>query len=177
VTRPAQQTALPETTLAANALLEVPQEARAFLWRGLMEAAEGALDLWEQTPPRHRGAVPSFPVRHAGQQRFNPDDLRCQTLEGWHRLTGLEVQLAVEALEALIQTDEARYRALLAEQCARVGQLYSELKRRAGVGVALALLRGELHKLRYRASPVLASLTYDETSRPPSGTTHQQRMR
>ena len=66
---------------------------------------------------------------------------------------------------------------MLAEQCARVGQLYSELKRRAGVGVALALLRGELRMLRYRASPVLASLIYDETGRPPSAATHQQGVR
>ena len=50
---------------------------------------------------------------------------------------------------------------MLAEQCARVGQLYSELKRRAGVGVALALLRGELRMLRYRASSALAPLIYD----------------
>ena len=89
--------------LAADALLEVPQEARALLWRGLMDAVEGALDLWEQTPPGHRGAPPSFPVQHAGQPRFNPDDLRAQTLAGWHRLTGIELRLAVEALEALIQ--------------------------------------------------------------------------
>ena len=89
--RPAQQTALTATRWPPTALLEVPQEARALLWHGLMEAVEGALDLWEQTPPGIGRAVPSFPVQHAGQQRFNPDDLRAQTLAGWHRLIGHRV--------------------------------------------------------------------------------------
>jgi hypothetical protein len=125
------------------------------LRQGLLEAAEGALDLWEQTPPGARREPLPFPVRHAGQPYFHPDHLREQTLAGWHRLMGIELRLAVQALEALIQQDEARYRAYLAEQCVRVGQLYDELKRRAGAWVAQALVRGELRLLRYRASPVV----------------------
>jgi hypothetical protein len=42
-----------------------------------------------------------------------------------------------------------------------VGQLYSELKRRAGVSLALCIVRGELRMLRYCASPTLAPLIYD----------------
>jgi hypothetical protein len=39
--------------------------------------------------------------------------------------------------------------------------LYSELKRRAGMSVAPAILRGDVRLLRYRASPALAGLVYD----------------
>jgi hypothetical protein len=74
---------------------------------------------------------------------------------------GIELRLAAQALEALIQADAAVYRTLLAEECGRVGQLYSELARRAGEWVALALMRWELRLLRYRASPVTAGLVYD----------------
>jgi hypothetical protein len=57
-----------------------------------------------------------------------------------------------------MQSDEPIYRARLAEQCGRIGQLYSELKRRAGGWVAEARMHWELRLLRYRASPVLAPL-------------------
>ena len=57
-------------------------------------------------------------------------------------------------------TGDARYEKLLGEQCARIGQLYAELKRRAGACLALTLLRGELRLLRYRASAALAPLVY-----------------
>ncbi|HLV97247.1 MAG TPA: hypothetical protein VKT82_01100, partial [Ktedonobacterales bacterium] len=53
-----------------------------------------------------------------------------------------------------------------AEQCARVGQLYAEMERRAGGWVAWALLHWELRLLRYRASSVLAPLIYDERPQP-----------
>jgi hypothetical protein len=51
-----------------------------------------------------------------------------------------------------------RFEASLAEECSRVGQLYHEMERRAGAWVAL--LRWELRLLRYRISPVVASLVY-----------------
>lgn len=149
------QTPLPDP------LLEAPADAQAALWQGLLEAVEGALDLWERLPAGHHSA-PIFPVQHAGKLRFPPESLRAQTLAGWHRLVGIELRLAAQALEALLQAGEpAVYRAVLAEQCARVGQLYAELKRRAGAWVALALLRWELRLLRYRASPVVGPLVYD----------------
>lgn len=144
----------------ADALLEVPQEAQDVLWQGLVQAVDGALDLWDRTPPARRSAPP-FNIQHAGKLHFNPADLRAQTLEGWHRLVGIELRLAAQMLEALILGESEVYRALLAEQCARVGQLYGELKRRAGARFALLILRWEARLLRYRASPVLAPLIYD----------------
>ena len=147
--------------LAADVLLEVPQQARSVLWHGLTSAVSGALDVWERTPSGRQRVLPAFSVQHAGKRRFHPADLRQHSLASWHRLLGIELRLAVEALEALIQRDEAIYRAALAEQCARVGQLYSELARRAGEWVAEALLRWELRLLRCRASPALAPLIYN----------------
>ena len=147
--------------LAAEALLAVPPEVRAVLWRGLVEALSASLAHWEQTPPGHQSAPPTFAVQHAGKPHFPPADLRAQSLAGWHRLMGLELRLTAEALEALLYNEAAAYRALLAEQCARVGQLYAELKRRAGEVVAVAIVRWELRLLCYRASPVLASLIYE----------------
>jgi hypothetical protein len=100
-------------------------------------------------------------VQHAGKPRFDPAHLREQTLSGWHRLTGIELRQAAQALEELIRADSATQRARLAEQCIRIGQLYDELKRRAGEWMARATLDWELRMLRYRASPVLAPLIYD----------------
>jgi hypothetical protein len=148
-------------TRAAEPLLAVPEAARRWLWRGLLEAVDGALDLWERTPPGQRQPSP-FSVQHAGAPAFDPAALRQQTLAGWHRLVGIELRLAAQRLEALLVTAEPEVQwALLAEQCARVGQLYAELLRRTQAWVAEALLRWELRLLRYRASPVLAPLIYD----------------
>jgi len=152
---------VPGAALADEALLAVPLEARSILWRGLRRSVEEALDLWDRTPAGMR-QPPVFNIQHAGGPCFNPADLRQQTLEGWHRLTGIEVRLAAQVLEALMVTgDAARYEKLLAEQCVRIGQLYAELKRRAGAWMALALLHQELRLLRYRASPVVSLLVYD----------------
>jgi hypothetical protein len=149
-------------TKTARALLGVPQEARYLLWRGLTEAAQGALDLVEHTPAGVKHEPPVFVIQHAGQPVFEEASLRCQTLSGWHRVMGLELRLAAQVLEALILTgDAARYGPLLAEQCARVGQLYRELVRRAGAWMACALLGWELRMLHYRASPTVSPLVYD----------------
>ncbi|HEU5369008.1 MAG TPA: hypothetical protein VFU69_11110 [Ktedonobacterales bacterium] len=155
---PAQPSSSPSGRAAA-APRALPAEAQYILWQGLRAAATDALDLWDNTPPGSKRQPPAFPVRHAGKPSFHPAALRQQTLAGLHRLLGIEIRLAAQALEALILTGEAAaYRARLAEQCGRVGQLYSELARRAGVGAALAVLRWELGLLRYRASPVLSRL-------------------
>jgi hypothetical protein len=158
--RSANQSPLPGTSLAADVLLAVPLAARGVLWAGLTEAVGEALTFWERTPAGGAAEPPSFPIQHAGKRSFNPADLHQQTLANWHRLTGLELRLAVQALEALLQADTPLARAMLAEQCARVGQLYSELERRAGADIARCILRWELRLLRYRSSPVLASLIY-----------------
>jgi hypothetical protein len=72
-------------------------------------------------------------------------------LSDWHRFTGLELRLAVEALEALLQEDQPIYRQMLAEECERVGQLFSEMQRRANGWIAKALLAWELKLLHYRS--------------------------
>ncbi|HLV98809.1 MAG TPA: hypothetical protein VKT82_09055 [Ktedonobacterales bacterium] len=147
-------------------LLAVPAEAQRCICRALMQAIEGALDLEDRTPTGHRSPPPVFTVQHAGKPRFNPDDLRQQTLQGWHRLVAIELRLAVLALEALHCLPEDRtYQDLLAEQCARVGQLYAELKRRAGSGFALHILRWELRLLRYRDSPIINALLFPAAGR------------
>ncbi|HEY7356428.1 MAG TPA: hypothetical protein VH590_08170 [Ktedonobacterales bacterium] len=139
----------------------VPEEAQQHLCRALLRAIEQALDLEERVPPGHRSAPPALPVQHAGKPRFDPDLLAQQTLPGWHRLVAIELRLAVLALEALCCVPEDRaYQDLLAEQCARVGQLYHELKRRAGACFALHILRWELRLLRYRASSVINDLLF-----------------
>ncbi len=151
----------PADPLAARALLAVPQEARAWLWHGLREAVEGTLALWERTAPGVQHPLPVFTLHHTGQPRFNEADLRRQPLENWHRLLGVELRLAAQTLEALILTnDAATYAPRLAEQCARVGQLYAEMYRRANEWVATALLKWELKLLRYRASPIVGPLVY-----------------
>ena len=160
--RSARQSPPPGVVLATEALLEVPQEARAVLWQGLTQAVSGALEVWERLPAGHQGEPPPLTIQHAGKRRFQSAALRRQTLAGWHRLLGIELRLAAEALEALIvAADAAAYRATLADQCARVGQLYAELKRRAGACVALSIVRWEVRLLRYRGSAALAPLIYD----------------
>jgi hypothetical protein len=149
-----------DAPLASDALLAVPAEARQVLWDGLTEAVAATLDARERLPPGGQNEPPPFTVQHAGKPQFNPLHLRQQTLEGWHRLAGIELRLAAQALEALLQANAEVYSTLLAEQCGRVGQLYSELARRAGGWVALSILRWELRLLRYRASTVLAPLIY-----------------
>ncbi|HLW03913.1 MAG TPA: hypothetical protein VKT82_35020 [Ktedonobacterales bacterium] len=150
-----------QPALADDPLLEVPDAARADLWKGLTEAVEGALDLWDLLPAGGRSAPP-YTIQHSGKRRFQPQALREQTLAGWHRLVGIELRLAAQALEGIIQEQEsATHYATLAEQCARVGQLYTEMQQRAGAWMAQALLRWELRMLRYRASPVVSRLVYD----------------
>ncbi len=151
----------PADALLGQALLAVPSEARGVLWRGLRQAAQGALDLWERTPAGARHAPHVFTIQHAGRPQFNEAMLRRQTLKGWHKLTGVELRFSVEVVEALIWENTPVHREMLAEQCARLGQLYRELARRAGAGVALSVLQGELRMLRYRASPTLVALIYN----------------
>jgi hypothetical protein len=157
-----RQPPLPDEALVARVLPQMHPDARRILWRGLVAAAEGALTLWEQSPPGMKREPPPFLVQHVGKPYFNEADLRQQTLDGWHCLMGLELRLAAEALDALILVDADEYRPLLAEECVRVGQLYAEMKRRANEWVAQALLAWELHLLRYRGSSTLLALIYRE---------------
>src|SRR5690349_12355434 len=121
----------PVDARADAALVGVPQDARNLFWHGLRDAAEGALDVWERTPPGVKRASPVFPVQHAGKLRFKDADLRYLTQDDWHRITGIEFCLTAEVLEALMHEDQPVHREMLAEQCERVGQLYCEMYRRA----------------------------------------------
>jgi hypothetical protein len=157
----AARTSSSSAAAGADELPAVPEEARRMLCRALMRAIEHALDLEERVPPGHKPAPPTFTIRHAGKPRFNPDMLRQQKLQGWHRLIAIELWLAVLALEALRCLPEDRaYQDLLAEQCARVSQLYNEPKRRAGACFALHILHWELRLLCYRASPAINDLLF-----------------
>lgn len=158
--RPAPRLPLPAVA-HADALLGIPQATRDIFWRGLSRALEGALALWEQTPPGVKREPPVFPVQHAGRPCFDEAWLRQQSQENWHRLMGLELRITVQALEALVQVEDFRYRQMLGEQCTRVGQLHREMERRAGAWVARALLQWELRLLRYRASSVVGPLVYE----------------
>jgi len=127
-------------------LIAVAPEARYPLWQGLTRAVEGTLWLWESSPAGSRREPPPLALQHVGLPHFNPRDLCQQTLEGIHRLLRLELPLAVDVLEALLcarnETEaETSYQMLLAEQCTRVGQLYAELKRRAGKVFALLIFQ------------------------------------
>jgi hypothetical protein len=152
----------PSDDLAAQVLLGVPQEARDVLWRGLRDAVEQAVDLWERTPAGVKRTLSSLTVQHAGKPYFDEAMLRQQSQANWHCLMGIELRLAAQALEALtFSIDPQAHATRLAEECARVGQLYSEQKRRANAWIAKALLAWELRLLRYRDSPVLAPLIYE----------------
>ena len=161
LSRQQPQLPLPAAAQAANHLLGIPQEARDVYWRGLSRALEGALTLWEQTPPGVKREPPIFTVQHAGRPAFDKAMLRQQSLENWHRLMGLELRIGVQALEALTQEEEPRYRQMLDEMCTRVGQLYREMERRTWAWFAKALLIWELQMLLYRASPTVGPLVYD----------------
>lgn len=142
-------------------LIAVAPEASYPLWQGLTRAVEGALWLWESSPAGSRREPPPLALQHVGLPHFNPRDLCQQTLEGIHRLLRLELPLAVDVLEALLcGKNEDAYQVLLAEQCTRVGQLYAELKRRAGKVFALLIFQWELRLLRYRASSVVAPMIF-----------------
>ncbi len=67
------------------------QEAHHILWRGLRDAVQDALDLWERTPTGIKREPPPLVIQHAGQPLFHPDYLRGQTRKSWHRLMGIEL--------------------------------------------------------------------------------------
>jgi hypothetical protein len=146
---------------AAIAGAGVPEEAQKTLAQGLFKALQPSLDHLEATPADARREPPGFPFQHLGQPHFKAADLPPQTLEGIHRLLGLELRLGADLLEALfMRVDDVVYQPLLVEQCTRIGQLYAELKRRSWAWFALKTLDWELRLLRYRASSAVADLLF-----------------
>ncbi|HEU5370665.1 MAG TPA: hypothetical protein VFU69_19485 [Ktedonobacterales bacterium] len=154
---------LSDDLAAQSALLAgVPEEARRVILRRLFEATDGLVTYWSETPTG-RAFEPNPALRHTGHAPFQPDDLFCQPTLNLRRLMGIEARLTVEAAEAFILgQDHVAAWIALRDQCARLGQLYAELKRRTWVGLALLLLDWELRILRYRSSSVVASLLWGE---------------
>lgn len=184
---------------AQSALLAgVPEEARRVIWRRLLEATEGLVTYWSETPPGNRVEMTPA-LQHTGHALFSPADLLGQPTANLRRLLAIEARLTGDAAEAFIlfsvpsngssysdvraapalksvpanakeinrfapgyDHDPAAAWALLRDQCARLGQLYAEMKRRTWVGLALLLLDWELRILRYRYSSAVAPLLWGE---------------
>lgn len=162
---------VPGTTMSSEGgpffdpLAGIPAEARALLWQGMLRAVEPAVWLCEQTPPGTRHALPPRVLAHWGE-RFNAALLPRQTWAHMRRVWRIEFAVAADALEALLlDGDETGYAPLLAACCTRIGQIYSEIKRRCGLLFALLLLRWELKLLGYRGSQAVAPLLFEEEGR------------
>jgi hypothetical protein len=144
----------------------VPEEARTLLWQGFLQALDPVVRFWEQTPAGTRHALPPPVLAHCGE-RFNDAVLPRQHLETMRRVWRIECALAADVLEALIldEGSRAEYLPLLTTCCTRIGQIYSEIKRRCGLLFALLTLRWELRLLCYRGSLVVAPLLFEEVGR------------
>ena len=147
--------------LPFDPLTGVPQEAQSWLWNGLLQAVEETV--WDRAacPPRQPPDI-TPPVSRPGQPRYNEALLRPITLAGLRRMLRLEVQLALEALEAWLLAPRGGHAPLilLREHADRIGCLYSALCRCVGVMLALLFLRWELKLLRYRGSEAVAPLAF-----------------
>ena len=175
---------LPETLLDA-----VDPDARPALWRELravLEASNSALpdgvhkaeaDSQRQTTPpgasteagatggAWAGRAPREPLpfiyQHYARPRFQQEQPSRLDLAGWHKKLRLALWMAAEALDALCALPKAdEYVTLLAEQCAWIGQLYADLKRRAGPFFAPVIFQGEARLLQHRASAVVTDLLF-----------------
>ena len=154
-----------EGTTFFDPLAGVPTEARTLLWQGMLRAVEPVVWLWEQTPAGARHALPPRVLEHWGD-RFNDAILPRQALEHMRRVWRIEFSVAADVLKALLlEGSSADYAPLLAACCTRIGQIYSEIKRRCGLVFALLTLRWELKLLSYRGSPVVAPLLFEEVGR------------
>lgn len=143
-------------------MADVPAEARSWFWRRLTQAIDD--DLWDDPEgPITVSGPPTLSVPLLGHPPYDDALLRPLTLEGIRRIARLEGRLALECLEAWLSAPPgADYFALLREHCARLGQLYGELRRRLGVTIALLLLDWELRLLRYRHSGAVIPLIRDK---------------
>lgn len=142
-------------------LAGVPQEAQSWLWNGLLQAVEETV--WDRAACRPRQAEPpGMRVSRPGQPRYDEAWLRGISLAGLRRMLRLEVQLALEALEAWLLALGSGHASLvlLGEHADRIGSLYSALCRRVGVILALLFLRWELKLLHYRGSEAAAPLAF-----------------
>ena len=158
---PARRVTFTDEPLPFDPLADVPWEAQSLLWNGLLEVVEETV--WDRAAC-HAPLPPDVtpPVLRPGQPPFSAEMLRGISLAGLRRMLRLEVQLALEALEAWLLAPRGGYAALvlLREHATRIGALYSAMCRRVGVILALLFLRWELKLLRYRGSSVVAPLAF-----------------
>jgi hypothetical protein len=155
-----RQAVLRGPTLDADPLAGVHPGIQAVLWSWLVRAIDESL--WEIAglfPPSSPALEP--PEQH-GPPPFPAGYLCPRPLDGLRRLLRGEARLSIEALEILVlsRVPQPRVEQALTAHCARIGQLYLEMQRRLGVGVALPLLVWELRLLRHRGSPVAAPLAF-----------------
>ncbi|HEU5198759.1 MAG TPA: hypothetical protein VFU32_03940 [Ktedonobacterales bacterium] len=110
--------------------------------------------------------MPPRVLEHWGDQ-FDEAVLARQPLEVMRRVWRIEHALAADLLEELIldEGNSAEYLPLLTACCTRIGQIYSEIKRRYGLLFALLTLRWEGILLGYRGSLVVAPLLFEEEGR------------
>ena len=165
---------LPETLLDG-----VDPDARPALWKGLVKALEASEPPAQgrgvppvSRPPLAAGGRPTgvghaqreplpFLYQHYARPRFQRSDPRDLDLAGWHKKVRLALWMAAEALETLRALPRANeYLTMLAEQCAWMGQLYADLKRRAGPCFAPLIFQGELRFLQHRASAAVTDLLF-----------------
>ncbi len=156
-----------EQAAFSDPLAEVPAEARRFLWQGMLRAVDQVLGFCEQTPPGARHLLPPRVLTHCGP-RFNPAMLTRLEKDAMRRVYRIEHSLAADALEAWILDPDngAEYARLFMAHCTRIGQIYSEIKRRWGMSFALSTLHLELKMLRYRGSLVIEPLLFENVGRP-----------
>lgn len=155
-----------EQAAFGNPLAGVPEEARALLWQGMLHAVDQVIGLCEQTPPGTRHVLPPRVLEHCGE-RFNEALLSQQPLDTMRQVWRIEHSLAADALEALIldKDHSAEYAPIFIACCTRIGQIYSEIKRRFGMLFALLTLRWETRVLLYRGSLVIEPLLFEHVGR------------
>lgn len=155
-----RQAILRGPTLDTDLLAGVHPGIQTLLWSWLVRAIDESLwDMAGWFPPSSPALEP--PVRYAPSP-FAAGALARPALEGLRKLLGAEARFAVEALEILIlsRVPQPRVEQVLVAHCTRMGQLYLEMQRRLGQGVALPMLIWELRVLRHRGSRVVAPLIW-----------------
>ena len=155
-----RQAALRGPALGTDPLAGVHPGIQAVLWSWLLRAIDESL--WEMAGLFPPSSPALEPLEQHGPPPFPADLLGQRSLAGLRRLARAEARLAVEALEILVlsRVPQPRVEQVLLAHCARMGQLYLEMQRRLGAGIALPLLIWELRLLRHRGSTVAAPLAF-----------------
>ena len=142
----------------AELLAGIALEARPAVWERLRAALDATRLPWIPTP----ASLPTPDLEMLTPPPLDEATLRGLSLAAWHRLVALEGQMTMDTVLAVaVQvTQREVLLARLVAHCARLGQLYAEIRRRAGQFFALPLLEWDLSLLRYRFTHAVASLLY-----------------